>query len=209
MNELPSNEASSLFFKETIKFNQLGTGNPVDTGKDYSTTRMFVSSNGESAFSLNEDGEIDALFNSERANDPSNIYNTLLLATQLGGRKITINDSVSNPDMYSDVGFKPVARSEGKVLLVHDPEFFGSYTNNIENVVESDTLQDALIEQDTVAEQVIADAPASLIDENTITKKYSRLRLKEDLILLLLKKVLMTGLKLPGATQISETIKEK
>tara|TARA_R110002110_G_scaffold379703_2_gene590245 strand:- start:21 stop:8975 length:8955 start_codon:yes stop_codon:yes gene_type:complete len=176
MNELPSNEASSLFFKETIKFNQLGTGNPVDTGKDYSTTRMFVSSNGESAFSLNEDGEIDALFNSERANDPSNIYNTLLLATQLGGRKITINDSVSNPDMYSDVGFKPVARSEGKVLLVHDPEFFGSYTNNIENVVESDTLQDALIEQDTVAEQVIADAPASLIDENTITKKYSRSR---------------------------------
>jgi len=140
VNELETSAESAAIFRQKVLTSKAstpyGAAVYVYDAAEYAGMRLFVTKDGTAGFALKGD-DIVSVFNDTDGPHDGVTANLLLLAVQMGGRKLDAYDTVL-PRIYTESGFRPVSRvtwSDADAPPDWNKETFAEWNNGEPDVV--------------------------------------------------------------------------
>lgn len=186
--ELGEKNASQVFhnaISASVKNNAHGSSVEIKDASDYKGMRLFVTEGGDAGFAISKDGDLVSVF-ATPGKGGKKAGSMLFLAIQEGAQTLDCFDTVL-PYIYSQMGFKPIARikwnddyapegwdyelykkyNNGRpdvVFMAYDPNYFQIYSGP-----EEGTLVDSYDEAIALREKVLNELKSG---ESDSTSKY-------------------------------------
>jgi len=159
--EMTDGKAYREMVIKSLKNNRFASSVTVHTAEEFNKMRMFVTEDGSTGITINEEGFLGGAFSDPSASRPQNLAQLMVLGIKEGATTCEAFDTVL-PDYYSQFGFKAVSRTEfndeyrpmeanGNSVIDWDYETYKAFNNGKPDVVffiydggNRDTIEDRI-----------------------------------------------------------------